>query len=541
MNQTRGDSHSSFTIKGTATAVTPTRRTGFLRELGLMDATMIVAGSMIGSGIFIVSADMARHLGAGGWLLLAWVVTGLLTLAGALAYGELAGMMPRAGGQYVFLREAYSPLWGFLFGWSFFLVIKTGSVAAVATAFARFSGVLVPWISPTTWIIEPINLSSGYAVSLAAQQLVAIVVITLLTWVNTRGVRSGKIVQNLFTITKALTLAALVVLGVFLLVRGAPAAANFDHLWTPRNTVTISSDLPFMPALSAETGMVGLFVAFCLAQVGSMFAADAWGDLPLASGEVKNPRRNVALAMALGTGIVVTLYLLSNVTYLAALPMEGIQNVPDDRVATGVLESLFTGSGAWIMALAIMISTFGCNNGMILTGARAYYAMARDGLFFRAAGRLNARHVPAAGLVMQGVWAGLLVLPRTRLYDATGNPLVDAATGVERYGNLYSDLLDYVIFTQLLFYVLTVAAVFVLRRRRPEIPRPYRAFGYPFVPAVYLVIASTIMVVMLLYKTQTTWPGLVIVLTGIPAYGLWRVFGSQNAALREGAFEEAEG
>jgi len=495
---------------------------GFLRELSLTDATMIVAGSMIGSGIFIVSADMGRLLGASGWLLLGWIVTGVLTLAGALAYGELSGMMPQAGGQYVFLREAYSPLWGFLFGWTNFFVIKTGSIAAVGAAFAKYLGVLVPAVSPTAWVVKPINLSSGYAISLSSQQLLAILIILFLSYINTRGVRTGKLVQNVFTSVKTLSLVALALIGLAYVVGHAPAASNFTDPWTPRNTITILPDFPILPPVSAESGIIGLLVAFCLAQVGSLFAADAWGDLTFASGEVKNPRRSVPLAMAAGTGLVITLYILANVTYLTALPLEKIQQAPDDRVATAALETIFGGAGAVIMAVAIMISTFGCNNGMILTGARVYYAMARDGLFFKSTGRLNARAVPGAGLVLQGVWSAILVLPRTRLCDAAGNPLIDPTTGLEQYGNMYSALLDYVIFAQLLFYVLTVIGIFILRRRWPDVPRPYRAFGYPIIPALYVLAAASIMVVMLLYKTQTTWPGLALVLTGIPVYALWR-------------------
>lgn len=494
---------------------------GFIREIGGWDATMIVAGSMIGSGIFIVSADMARYLGSSGWLLLGWVVTGLLTLAGALSYGELAGMMPRAGGQYVFLREAFSPLFGFLFGWAHFLVIKTGSIAAVSAAFAKYFGVLVPSVSPNSWIIPPINLSSRYAISLSTQQLVAILVIIVLTYINTRGVRLGKLVQNGFTIIKTFSLIALAAVGLYLLSRGMAHTANFTDMWTPQNTNTVKPDLPLLPAVSAEAGWTGLLVVFCLAQVGSLFSADAWGDLTFAAGEVKNPRRNVPLGMLAGTGMVIALYLLANITYLSALPISTIQSVPDDRVATAALDTAIGGAGAVIMAVAIMISTFGCNNGMILTGARVYYAMARDGLFFKSTGRLNAFHVPAFGLVLQGIWSAVLVLPRTRLTGPDGGPLVDPTTGAEQFGNLYSDLLDYVIFTQLLFYVLTVAGLFILRRRMPDAPRPYRAFGYPLVPLGYILAASTIMVVMLLYKTQTTWPGLLLVLTGIPLYLIW--------------------
>lgn len=508
-------------IRGSVAAA-PEGEGGLLRELTLLDTTMVVAGSMIGSGIFIVSSDMARLLGASGWLLLAWVVTWALTLAGALSYGELAGMLPHAGGQYVFLRESYSPLWGFLFGWVHLLVIKTGSIAAVSAAFAKYLGVLVPAVAPDRWIIAPIPVSHDYAISLSTQQLAAILVIVLLTAVNMRGVRTGKLVQNTFTIVKTLGLVALAGLGVVLAIWGTQRMGNFVDAWTPRNAISIAPDLSLLPKLSAQDGLTGLLVVFCLAQVGSLFAADAWGDVTFVAGETRNPRRDIALSMLLGTFLVMTLYIFANVAYLVLLPFDRIQNAPDDRVATAALESIFGNVGALIMAITIIISTFGCNNGMILTGARVYFAMARDGLFFRCTGRLNAHHVPAIGLALQGVWSALLVLPRTRLRDADGAVLVDPVTGVEQFGSLYSALLDYVIFAQLLFYVLTVLAVFVLRRRRPDAPRPYRAWGYPFVPALYVVAASAIMVVMLLYKTQTTWPGLIIVLTGIPAYFFWK-------------------
>ena len=499
----------------------PPEREGFLRELGVWDSTMIVAGSMIGSGIFIVSADIARLVGSAGWLLAAWVITGLLTVAAALSYGELAAMMPRAGGQYVFLREALSPLWGFLYGWTMFLVIQTGTIAAVAVGFARFLGVLLPPISPTSWILRPIHLSDGYALSLSTQQLVGLALILFLTFLNTRGIRLGKLIQNLFTAAKTLSLAALILLGIAIGRNAEAIAANFANFWAPQNPATIQPDLGFLPALVAHQGGVALLVALCVAQVGSLFSADAWNNITFTAEEVKNPRRTIPLSLACGTGLVITLYLLANVAYLCTLPLSAIQGAADDRVATAALAHIFGPAGAVIMAVGILISTFGCNNGLILAGARVYYAMARDGLFFEATGRLNAKRVPAVGLWLQGLWACLLVLPRTRLRDAQGAVLLDAA-GNPRYGNLYSNLLDYVVFAVLIFYVLTIAGLFVLRRKRPEVERPYRAFGYPWVPGLYILAATTILVVLLLYKTSTTWPGLVLVLTGIPAYMLWR-------------------
>ena len=494
----------------------------FVQGLGLLDSMMIVAGSMIGSGIFIVSADISRQVGSAGWLLMVWLVTGLLTVTAALSYGELAGMMPRAGGQYVYLREAYSPLCGFLYGWTLFLVIQTGTIAAVAVAFSRYLGVLVPAISPTNWIIPPINLSTKYAISLSTQQLIAILLIALLSFVNTRGLQIGKLIQNIFTSAKTLSLIALILIGLLLGRHADAIKANFTDFWTPRGVDPIKPDFSFVPTVAATAGAFGLFVAFCVSQVGSLFSSDAWNNITFTAGEVKNPRRNIPLSLATGTALVITLYVLANVAYLCMLPLEKIQHAPDDRVATAAIETVFPGAGPVIMAVAIMVSTFGCINGLILAGARVYYAMARDGLFFKATGKLNACSVPAVGLVFQCVWTCLLVLPRTRSYDSTGAPLMDPTSGLQLYGNLYSDLLDYVVFAVLIFYVLTIAGIFLLRRKQPNTERPYRAFGYPIVPALYIVVASAIMLVLLLYKTKTTWPGLLIVLAGVPIYFLWR-------------------
>lgn len=493
----------------------------FVRGLGLLDSTMLVAGSMIGSGIFIVSADITRQVGSGGWLLVVWAITGLLTLTAALSYGELAAMMPKAGGQYVYLREAYGPLWGFLYGWTLFLVIQTGTIAAVAVAFARYLGVIVPSISPTSWIVPPIILSRNYAISLSTQQFVAILVIVVLTFLNTRGLQLGKLIQNIFTSAKTLSLLALIALGLFIGRNSEAIAANFADFWTPLGVSPIKSDLSWVAQVSATGGAFGLLIAICVAQVGSLFSADAWNNVTFTAGEVKDPRRNLPLSLAFGTGLVITLYLLANLAYLCMLPLDKIQHAPDDRVATAAMEIVFGGGGAAIMAIAIMISTFGCNNGLILAGARVYYAMAQDGLFFKATSRLNPKHVPAVALVLQGIWTSLLVLPRTRLRDPNGAPLVDAS-GVEQYGNLYGMLLDYVVFAVLIFYVLTIAGLFVLRRTRPDAERPYRAFGYPFLPALYLVGATVILVILAFYRTETSWPGLIIVLAGVPVYFLWR-------------------
>src|SRR5437773_2873966 len=506
------------------TAITepPVTNQSFVRGLGLLDATMMVAGSMIGSGIFHVSADIARLVGSAGWLLVVWGVTGALTVIAALSYGELAAMMPRAGGQYIYLREAYGPLWGFLYGWTLFLVIQTGTIAAVAVAFARFLGVLAPAISPTQWVVPPIILSTNYAVSLSTQQLVAILVIVFLTFVNTRGLQVGKLIQNVFTSAKTLSLLALIALGIFVGRNADALSANFTNFWTPGSVSPIKSDLSFVASVSATGGALGMLIAVCVAQVGSLFSADAWNNVTFTAGEVRDPRRNLPLSLALGTGLVIGLYLLANLAYLCVLPLEKIQHAADDRVGTAAMAVMFGATGGAIMAVAIMISTFGCCNGLILAGARVYYAMAQDGLFFRSTGRLNTRHVPAMALVLQGVWTALLVLPRTRLRDPITNAPVRDSAGVEQYGNLYGMLLDYVVFAVLIFYVLTIAGVFVLRRTQPQAERPYRAFGYPLLPAFYIVAATVILLVLAVYRTQTSWPGLLLVLAGVPIYFLWR-------------------
>src|SRR5215470_17090510 len=352
---------------------------GFIRGLGLLDSTMLVAGSMIGSGIFIVSSIISRQVGSPGWLLIVWVVTGLLTLTAALSYGELAAMMPKAGGQYVYLREAFSPLWGFLYGWTLFLVIQTGTIAAVAVGFARFSGVLMPWVSESSYIISPIRFG-GYALSLSTAQLIGLVLIGFLTFTNTRGLEVGKLIQNIFTTAKTGALIALIVLGIIVGLKSGAGAENFRDFWSVRGNL---QDVG--AGLTAAT-VFGLFVAICVAQTNSLFSADAWNNITFTAGEVKNPRKNIPLSLAFGTILVITLYTLANVAYLVTLPIQKIQTVPGDRVATATVEVIFHGSGAAIMAIAIMISTFGCNNGLILAGARAYYAMARDGLFFRSSG-----------------------------------------------------------------------------------------------------------------------------------------------------------
>jgi basic amino acid/polyamine antiporter, APA family len=497
---------------------------GFVRAIGLFDGTMIVVGSMIGSGIFIVAAEISRQTGSAGGLLLTWILTGLLTISAALSFGELAALFPHAGGQYVYLREAYSPLWGFLYGWTLFLVIQTGTIAAVAVGFARYLGVLWPAISPNAWIVHPFALGSKYAISLSIQQLVGVLMIVLLTFINTLGVRLGKLIQNVFTSAKTLSLLGLIFLGIFVGRNAGAVIENFGHFWTVRNPQTIEPGANFLknfvPVVTAASGAFGLFVAYGVAQVGSLFSADAWNNIGFTAAEVKNPKRDVALSMAFGTTIVITLYCLANLAYLCTLPLVQIQTAPDDRVASAALNAIFGPIGAMLMAGAIIISTFGCNNGLILAGARVTYAMAKDGLFFKSTGTLNRKGVPGTALIFQGVWIAILILLRTRRVDAAG-----AVT----YGNLYSDLLNYVVFAALLFYVLTIVGIFVLRTKRPDAERPYRAFGYPIVPALYVLAAVAIMLVLLLYQTQTAGKGLEIVLIGVPVYLLWSWWSRRNA------------
>lgn len=475
----------------------------FASRLNLFDSTMVVAGAMIGSGIFIVPAEIARNIGSAGWILVVWAVSGALTIAGALCYGELSAMMPQAGGMYIYLREAYSPLWGFLYGWTLFSVIETGTIAAVAVAFARFTGVQWPFFSEQKYLVAPFHISEHYALSLSTAQLLAISVICLLTFTNTFGLSYGKIVQNLFTIAKISALAGLIILGLIVGRNAATVSANFSAAWHPQGVTFLAKGLD-------ATTVVGLFVAICLSQTGSLFSADSWHNIAFAAAEVERPERNVTRAMVVGATLVILLYILANVAYMFTLPLAAIQHAPADRVGTATLQAIFPGIGARVMAAAIMISTFGCINALTLTGARVYYAMAKQKLFFSFAGRLNTAKVPGHSLRLQGFWAALLVLPRT----------YDPAT--HTWGNLYSNLLEYVISSALIFYVLTVAGVFRLRMTRPSAPRPYRMPGYPFVPALYILVAMIILVVLFIYRPSTTWPGLLIVALGVPIYAAVR-------------------
>ena len=483
-----------------------------VKGLNLTSATTIVMGSMIGSGIFIVSADIARLSDSPALLIITWLVTGFMTITGALAYGELAAMMPRAGGQYVYLRESLGPMWGFLYGWTLFLVIQTGTIAAVGVAFGKFRGGFFPSISGTNWIlglhtqvgavqIGPVVLGN-WQVGLNTQNLVAIISILFLTFINVFGIRVGALVQNIFTFAKTAALLGLVLLGIFIGRNAEAVAANFSNFWQ-------NASLGAQHEVAAGV-FVGTITVIAIAQVGSLFSSDAWNNVTFTAGEVQDPSRNLPLSLAMGTGSVILLYVLANVAYLCVLPLlgdpngttelaRGIQYATEDRVGTAAMSQMFGPAGAALMTIAILLSTFGCNNGLILAGARVYYAMAKDRLFFQRVADLHPKYkTPVAALVVQGIWTCFLCLTGT-----------------------YGQLLDYIIFAVLVFYILTIAGLFVLRRTRPDAPRPYRAFGYPVLPAIYILMALFIDVVLLLYKPQYTWPGLIIVLLGIPVYFLW--------------------
>ncbi len=492
-----------------------------VRGLGLLDATMIVVGSMIGSGIFITSAESARFAGAPGWLLVAWALAGVLTITGALCCAELAAMMPRAGGQYVFLREAYSPAVGFLFGWALFLVIQTGTIAAVAVAFAMFTGVLTNVVATDNYLIEPVRISARYAVSLSTEQLLAVVLILFLTITNTRGLKTGKLIQNSFTFTKTAALVGLIFVGLILGWNQGSAAYtsswwdSWANGWNPQAV---------QPKLAA-TGAFALLMLLGRAMTGPLFAQSAWNNVTFTGSEVSNPGRNLPRSLLVGCAVVVALYLFANLAYVVTLPLATIQQ-PPKSVATATMQAVMGRPGTILMAVAIMVSTFGCNNGLILAGARVYYAMARDRLFFERVGRVNARHVPAIALVAQGIWASLLTLPRT--------VRIDAATGAVTYGNVYSQLLAYLVPADLIFYALMVGAVIVMRRKAPEVERPYRTVGYPFVPAVYIIIALLLTLDLIYLEPPTSGIGFLLLLTGIPVYLIWR----RNAAPRSAFTEE---
>jgi APA family basic amino acid/polyamine antiporter len=506
--------------KSISVSEAPTSAPQLVQSLGLFSSTALVVGSMIGSGIFIVDADIARGVGSPALFLGAWVITAVMTIIGALSYGELAAMMSKAGGQYVYLRESLGPLCGFLYGWTLFLVIQTGTIAAVAAAFAKFLGVFFPVISASNWLwhiahvpalrVGPMVLGN-MEIGVNTANLTAIAVLVFLAVVNIFGVKLGALIQNVFTSAKALSLAGLILL-TFTVGRNATAcAANFGAGWSQFwKNAGWNSLHSVQVGVGGPIVLVNALVILAVVQVGSLFSADAWNNITFTAGEVKNPRRNIPLSLILGTGFVVAIYFLCSLGYLLVLPLHGdpngttimtrgIQFATEDRVATATLEQIFHSGGAYLMAAAILISTFGCANGMSLAGARVYYAMSRDGLFFKSVGKLHPRYkTPVAGLLVQAAWASLLCLSGS-----------------------YSQLLDYIMFAVLMFYILTIAGLFVLRRKRPDAPRPYKALGYPVLPALYIGMAASICVVLLRYKPQYTWPGLILVLLGIPVYFFW--------------------
>lgn len=484
-----------------------------VRGLTLIDGTMIVIGSMIGSGIFITSAESSRLVGSPGWLLAAWALAGVMTITGALCCAELAAMMPKAGGPYVFLRQAYSPGTGFLFGWSLFLVVQTGTIAAVAVAFANFTGFLIPGIDGKNYLIGPYRLPSflsGYALSLSTAQLLAIAMIAALTLTNLRGLKTGKFIQNTFTFTKTAALLGLILIGL-LLGWNHGSAAYTSSWWSPWSN---GWDPQVAQPGLALTGGIALTLILGKAMTGPLFAQSAWNNVTFTAGEVENPGRNLPLSLLIGCGVVVGLYLLANVAYVVTLPLAGIQNAAQGRVASATMQAIFGPRGGVLMAAAIMISTFGCNNGLILAGARVYYAMARDGLFFKGVAKLNKQHVPAIALIAQGVWACLLTLPRT----VGANP----NTGEIAYGNVYTQLLEYLIPADLIFYGLMVGAVIIMRRKAPEMARPYRTWGYPVVPIIYIAMALMVVIDLAYLAKYTAGIGFLLVLTGVPAYAIWR-------------------
>jgi APA family basic amino acid/polyamine antiporter len=460
-------------------------KTEFKPSLSAFDATMIVAGSMIGSGIFIVSADITRNVGSAGWLVVVWLLTGFMTLTAALSYGELSAMFPKAGGQYVYLKESYNPLLGFLYGWSFFSVIQTGTIAAVGVAFSKFAGYFFPSLE---MIDANILMQIGF-LKIYPAQILSIATIILLTYINTKGVQGGKMIQSTFTITKLASLFGLIGFGFLLASKASIWDANWANAWEMK---TIASDNSTTPIFG-----VAILGAIAASMVGSIFSSDAWNNVTFIAGEIKNPKRNIGLSLFLGTLIVTVIYISANLMYLSVLPLNEIANAPADRVAVAASNVIFGNIGTYVIAVMIMISTFGCNNGLILAGARVYYTMAQDGLFFKKAGNLNKHAVPAWALWAQCIVAGLLCL-----------------------SGRYGDLLDMVSFIVVIFYILTIIGIFILRKKRPELERPYKAFGYPVLPAIYILMGTCFCVLLIIYKPNFTWPGLIITLLGVPLYYL---------------------
>lgn len=461
------------------------------RELGLLDATLLVAGSMIGSGIFIVTADITRNVGSAGWLIAVWLITGLMTLIAAVSYGELSSMFPKAGGQYVYLKEAYNPLVGFLYGWSFFAVIQTGTIAAVGVAFSKFTAYLWPAVS------EDIVLFNLGSITISPAQVLAIGIIILLTYINTKGVKGGKIIQTSFTMTKLVSLFGLIIFG-FIMLKPDIWEANWANAWSMQK---LNVDGTF-----ESYTLVAALGAIAAAMVGSIFSSDAWNNITFIAGEVKNPKRNIGLSLFLGTLIVTVIYVLANLVYMAVLPLQEIATADKDRVAVAASSVIFGNIGTVIIALMIMVSTFGCNNGLILAGARVYHTMANDGLFFKKTASLNKHAVPEFGLWLQCLVASALCL-----------------------SGRYGDLLDMISFVVVIFYVLTIIGIYILRAKRPDAERPYKAFGYPFLPAVYIVMGICFCTLLIIYKPNFTWPGLIVVLTGVPVFYMWKAFDKKGA------------
>ena len=461
----------------------------FKRSLGLLDATMVVAGSMIGSGIFIVSADITRNVGSAGWLIAVWLITGFMTLVAAVSYGELRGMFPKGGGQYVYLKEAYNSFVSFLYGWSLFSVIQTGTIAAVGVAFSKFTAYLIPGLSE-----DNILLSAGF-LKISAAQVVSIVLIVFLTWNNTRGIKEGKIIQTLFTSVKLLSLFGLIICGL-LAIKHEVWNFNWSNAWEiGKGQANVAADGVSKWTVLPYAGIGAVLGAIAASMVGSVFSSDAWNNVTFIAGEIKNPQRNIGFSLFLGTLIVTIVYVMANVMYTAVLPMQDIASAPKDRVAVEATRAIFGSAGTYIIAVMIMVSTFGCNNGLILAGARVYYTMAKDGLFFKEAGTLNKNAVPQWALWAQMVVASILCL-----------------------SGKYGDLLDMISFVVVIFYVLTILGIFILRQKRPDAERPYKAFGYPVLPAIYILMGISFCVLLIIYKPQYTWPGLIIVLIGIPIY-----------------------
>ncbi len=470
-----------------------TTTSAFKPTLGLFDATMIVAGSMIGSGIFIVSADITRNVGSAGWLIVVWLITGFMTLTAALSYGELSAMFPKAGGQYVYLKESYNPLVGFLYGWSFFSVIQTGTIAAVGVAFCKFAG----YFFPSLELVDANIVFTIGSFKIYIAQLVSILLIIFLTYINTRGIKGGKLIQTTFTLTKLVSLFGLIIFGL-IMAKGDVWAANWTNAWQMHQLpATADAAIGFDTSIIVPLLGAAAVGAIASSMVGSIFSSDAWNNVTFIAGEIKNPKKNIGLSLFLGTMVVTIIYVSANLMYLAVMPLHDIAYAKADRVAVAASNVIFGDIGTYVIAIMIMISTFGCNNGLILAGARVYYTMAQDGLFFKKAATLNKNAVPGWALWAQCIVASLLCL-----------------------SGKYGDLLDMVSFIVVIFYVLTIGGIFILRRKRPDIERPYKAFGYPILPAIYMLMGTAFCALLIIYKPEFTWPGLIITLIGIPLYYL---------------------